>query len=69
MPIPNKAASVDSQESELLDDPSSVANDNAAQISDDIPKPMGWREATAFVAASSTMAVVLTFCLLFAVLG
>ena len=59
MPVLDEAPFHDDQEPQFLDDPSTVANDNAegtARVFEGIPDPIGWRGVTAMLAASSMMA-------------
>jgi hypothetical protein len=62
----------DHQELPSLDDPQLVANDNgqdSTRVFESIPKPIDWKEATAFLFASSLIAGLLTICLLFVTVG
>ena len=68
MPVVREAT-VDDEHQELpfVDDPPSVANDNAevsAWVIESIPKPIGWKEATATLLTSGVMAALVTLCLL-----
>jgi hypothetical protein len=66
MPVVREATVDEHQELPFVDDPPSVANDNA-EISAwvvDIPKPIGGKEATATLLTSGLIAALVTLCLL-----
>jgi hypothetical protein len=72
MPVLDEAPVHGDQELPFLDGPSTVANDNAAGTArafENIPNPIGWRGATAMLAASSMMAAVIMLCLLLVTVG
>jgi hypothetical protein len=67
MPVVREATVDEHQELPFVDDPPSVANDNAeisAWVIESIPKPIGWKEATFTLLTSGVMAALVTLCLL-----